>query len=604
MTSGDDTDASGERFPVPEEGRSVVLAGFLVVAWIVLGAWLRVAGFDRQVVLDDEVHTIRAAVEHDAAYLVSHRHAAAYSIPLALYDRLLTKTVGLDEVGLRVPMLAAGLALLVGLPLVVGRWFGSVAAVAAAGLVAISPSLVLYSRFARPYGIVAGVAFLAWALAARFERSGSARAAVGAGFAGGCAVGLHPYAAPAVAGFLAPFVLLPGGAASWRARAVLALAGVSTAALWSAPSLSSLLATAQDKLGKASPGARSFVGALAVALGTASAPAVLGVLAAMIVGLVAGRAAGDRGRALSKVRLGAALAISGSAVAVVWTRPSGSSVPIVLFRYCIAALPAGIVLASAGMAVVARVAARSGGRGRTNGGRRTAAAPLVMLASSVGVALLAIAGPFPALLSGARNDFTNDRRAYQGDRPRPEAAEIPAFYRALRRTGHHVEGPARPTIVEAPWILSFTFQFYGDLQRFHGCPVVTASVDPWFGAPGVRLKTVRFVGGAEPLRLGDSELLVVHRDPMREVERYFGDPLPNDGLERERHRAAKLRRKAERIRERAGAGGCTIVYEDDDVVVYAGRREIGDAVRRRLEGAAPSEGAGAAPLCESGDDLR
>ena len=77
-------------------------------------------------------------------------------------------TSGLSELGMRMPVLVAGILLVLVAPLAARRLLGRTGMLAFLALLAFSPQLIFYSRYARPYGIalfcctLAFIAFAAW----------------------------------------------------------------------------------------------------------------------------------------------------------------------------------------------------------------------------------------------------------------------------------------------------------------------------------------------------------------------------------------------------------------------------------------------------------
>lgn len=178
---------------------------------MVLGvaAVLRLQQLDAQWLIDDEWHALHmlARTEGYAALLTTFGHAD-FSIPLALYDRVLASTVGLNEWGLRLPMLVSGL-LLVGLALAwARRALDAPTALVFGFLLAVSAALVAFSRMARPYmpGLLLACVAL-WALARWTQRGGRRWLAVYIGCTW-LASWLHL--------LLAPFLLAPLLVLLWR----------------------------------------------------------------------------------------------------------------------------------------------------------------------------------------------------------------------------------------------------------------------------------------------------------------------------------------------------------------------------------------------------
>jgi hypothetical protein len=139
------------------------------IAWLVLlalalavGTFLRVYQLDIQILLDDEWHAINKLLRASSARdVATHFGLADYSIPLTLYYRFLYQHGGLTDWGMRLPMLLAGIGLLV-----VAPWFTrSTLSLATrsvwVGLMTLSPLMVYHTRVARPYAITTFLVFVA-----------------------------------------------------------------------------------------------------------------------------------------------------------------------------------------------------------------------------------------------------------------------------------------------------------------------------------------------------------------------------------------------------------------------------------------------------------
>ena len=129
-------------------------------AWLVLlvlalgfGVWLRWNQLGSQIPLDDEWHALNKLLRSDAADIATHFGLADYSIPLTLYFRFLYLHGGLGEWGMRLPMLLAGIGLLLAGPWLARSLLPRSTRALWVGLMAISPMMVYHSRTARPYAI-------------------------------------------------------------------------------------------------------------------------------------------------------------------------------------------------------------------------------------------------------------------------------------------------------------------------------------------------------------------------------------------------------------------------------------------------------------------
>ena len=130
------------------------------------GASIRLYRIGDQVVLDDEWHALNAVQYHDFGWIFTHFGGSNHSIPLALLYELQYQLTGLNEILLRWPMLMAGCAILLILPYMLRHWLSRPERLVLAALLAISPFLIYYSRFARPYSVLvvleSGALLLAW----------------------------------------------------------------------------------------------------------------------------------------------------------------------------------------------------------------------------------------------------------------------------------------------------------------------------------------------------------------------------------------------------------------------------------------------------------
>jgi predicted membrane-bound mannosyltransferase len=164
----------------------------LSLATIILaGVWLRFWRLETQIPLGDEWWTLRAAVKHSAGYLIAHHHGNDYSIPLALWNRLMLTSIGLSEWSMRLPVAVTGCLVLPLAWTYSRRWTDPMTAATITALFALSPILLLYSRFARPYiGVVLAsfVALIAWI---RWLETGDRRSGVLAALGAGVAVFLN-----------------------------------------------------------------------------------------------------------------------------------------------------------------------------------------------------------------------------------------------------------------------------------------------------------------------------------------------------------------------------------------------------------------------------
>ena len=183
------------------------------LVWLALaiggGVWLRLDQIASQLLLEDEWHAVYRVV-HDtpAAVFLDFGHSDS-SIPLTLLYLFESRTLGLSELGMRAPLLAAGIATLMLFPWYAARRVGRAEALLFAALLAISPLLYFFSRTARPYALTL---LLVWAAHVAFRRyvngTGPGRRALALyAVSAALAAWLHPV--------IVPFVVAPFVPAAW-----------------------------------------------------------------------------------------------------------------------------------------------------------------------------------------------------------------------------------------------------------------------------------------------------------------------------------------------------------------------------------------------------
>ncbi len=522
----------------------------LWICAVVAGTFLRLHQLRDQVLVDDEWHALHALLAGGPLDVLRSFGTTDHSIPLTLYDMLLERTVGLTELGMRLPSLVAGIATLVVVPWLLRAIVGTRASVALAWLLAIAPLHVFFSRYARPYEpamLASCVALVGLYRASRGERPRLRWAALA------CAVvapWLLPVVLPVVATALglgaldALRVPRTSPAATRDARRTLggvALVVVAWAVLLGLP-LAFDAGAIGDKVGRGTLEWTTLAGASELLIGTTSrALRVACVLAALAGGVVLLR---------RTPRFAAWLALVGAAQvgALLLAAPHGLRFPIVLARYLFVLSPLLLLLVA-----LACDAADAALRTRF----RVARAPLV---TATAVLVLYLAGPL-RWVDQLPNDFTN-HASYQADyRPeryferfRPE--RVSAFYEQLAR-----EPAGSRTVVEAPWY--FYWHGLAWLQRRHHQHVVVGFVDPSRDAvrvgevprdrDGIRLRNALHVGDVAALRARGVDYVIFHHDAHAEMRVPFAD-APVD-----------VQPWIEQYRHEVGAP----VFEDASITVFA-----------------------------------
>ncbi len=137
--------------------------GFIggLLTFFFVGTFLRLYQLPRQILAGDEWHAIHAAVRSGYLQIFSDFGGGGHSIPMAFYNKFLIDTIGLSENTLYAPFALFGILMILVVPLISRKFIRERDAVILALLISLSPLLIFYSRFARPYGLMALFGFLA-----------------------------------------------------------------------------------------------------------------------------------------------------------------------------------------------------------------------------------------------------------------------------------------------------------------------------------------------------------------------------------------------------------------------------------------------------------
>jgi hypothetical protein len=566
----------------PSRLRSLAAPSILLL--LAVGIYLRVWELGDQVVLGDEWHSVEATARHDPLYIVSSFHARGYSIPLVIWNWCLQHTIGLEEWGLRLPVLIFGMLLIPVCGLVAWRIFGALEGLFVAALVTLSPMAVLYSRFARPYVFVAFASILATWGWLRWREQRRRGWGIVSAVSGSLAIYLHLYAAPAI------FALWGGGllceirearrASDGRSRSgtiarlrgslLLVGGGLALLALLLAPTLPSTLEVIGEKVRSAEVSAATWWGALQFLAGTRSHALTVVWIALVLAGTLVGW---RRARWLTLTVL-AMTAVQVAAVQV--TAPTLGEWPFVVGRYLVPVLPGLLLLAGLGFTSVLRILAGAIDR-RPDGTHRGSLS--LLLAGGVLLSLFAAAGPL-ADAYRPHNSFTLHPGYYASPSFRIDERRLPSFYRFLAQC------PPGLHVAEAPLNRAWFFTLLHRYQNVHRHVVRGVTADPTFLQAGMRFRSILAVDqhglhGAIPDyviihgRLFE-EIVALSSTPHRIRDLRLGSGSQKRALTR---KTVELTEAACRMDERLLA-----CYEDEWLRVYANGRENLERVRDWLEG--------------------
>jgi hypothetical protein len=527
---------------------TMLLLAFAVLA----GATFRFFQLRDQLIVSDEWHALQAAAQLPLSELASLTTLGATSIPQNLYARLLLEGPGWNETLLRLPSLAAGVGTLLLFPVLVRDLVKPRAIVVFAYLLALSPFLIFYARYCRPYSLVVLLDFLSLIACYRWATSGSMRAAAVFACSAALAGWVHvaetrAIVLPLVVLLLAKWrtkserneepirpsfaALLLGGFAPMVVLAVLLLPGfldpaesLTPIAVRASPSVTTLVGVTEFLSGTGEPIARGLFVILA-ALGFASLFRFNRLLAGLLL-----------------------VVVVGSVLMVYIARPAFSELPIVFSRYVIAAFPIMMLAVAVGI-----------DRALTCAEARSPFAPRstrLVLNCAAGGALVALfwLGPLPTLY-GKRNDFTNHKAfqaSYGGfnrtsryaravthlidDDGQPIVDRFPPFYRRLAADddcGAVIEYPLPIGDMNSPYFLYQTYHqkrvlggyiHVPEARRPSSRPGVVAAnqiADEVFAsvrdAAKLRFRNLVNLRDSEAVRASGACYLIVHTDLDGEV---------------------------------------------------------------------------------------
>jgi hypothetical protein len=407
----------------------------LLAPAILLGSGLRLYRLSTQWLLSDEWHGLHAAATASYQTLFGLLTLGATSIPMNLYYKLLLDTVGWSEMAVRLPSLVTGVAFLVVFPLLLHRLVGPRVTILATYLVAVSPLLIFYSRYSRPYSLVVLSTFVTIVSCYLWAVSGKRQYAVAFVVAGVAGAYLHIvelrfialplaffFAVKAVELYRRPPVSVP------RRTVVPSLGALSSTGLIMGLAIAGLLLPAVLQTGsrffrilqRGELTGASVTGAFELFCGTANPAALVLLTVLTVLGLLV---LFRRNRLLA----GLLSTVVGGSLATVWvSSPVDSNVAIVIARYSLPLLPLFAIAVATGVdGLLAAVEACP--TGRTPAIRILAVSLIAVL-----LTVLVVLGPLPRLYAGT-NDFTN-HKAYQASPAWPQDYRTHfATYRRLMR---------------------------------------------------------------------------------------------------------------------------------------------------------------------------
>lgn len=315
---------------------------FSLTAILIFGAWLRFDQFAYQVVTDDEWHALFQLITHSPRQFLLSFGFSDYSIPLTLLYWNEANWFGLSELGMRWPMMLAGLLTLILFPVWVSRHLGWRVALVFALLLAISPLLISYSRNARPYALTLFLGYLAHYAFFRYWNYQQKRKAAGVlyGLSAALSTWLHLISLPFVvapillAGFPALTAWRKGNYAPMRRLLLLGAPTALLIALLILPPLFSDPGAMLNKSGSDLPNIDTLIGVWHTWLGATSPFAVLVCLGLATLG-------GARVWKEAPLAKSALLGLLLTLILLLLSRPAWIHNPLTFGRYL---LPAMVLL--------------------------------------------------------------------------------------------------------------------------------------------------------------------------------------------------------------------------------------------------------------------
>jgi hypothetical protein len=467
----------------------------------------------QQPVLGDEAHALKSAASEASTLttILAEKGFPDVSIPLALWDYLLLNTVGLSEWGIRFPMLISGILFVLLLHRLIHRQLGAGCAFAATGLASLSPLLILFSRFARPYMPITLLSLLALHFWLR-HIEGKRLAWGGAVLATTLGAALSPICLPALGSLAVTALALryfhkrrhnksqdtgkTSRRSTWGNLVLVAIAGViATLVLrqtWQLGSIVLGLAQAVEERGRVTDW--PAVGMHLV--GTAHRSVVFAVVGLTLIGaMLTWRRARTLALVLTVMIVVQTLAII---TLVQWGDRTFS-----IARYCMVLLPGLLAWTGVGLDAIAGLIGSQLLRGVSRDRVRLGF-------TSVAVLLLLVMGPLPGLFR-THNSFTSiwptevPLPPHYGSEERPA---WPRFYNAL------MDFPGDLAIMESPTVSTnrVSIMPFASYQRVHGRRVLLMNMRAPYRHKNTELRSTISSKSRGKVPLGDASVLILHKD--------------------------------------------------------------------------------------------
>lgn len=449
--------------------KNIIAYYFPIATAFFLGSFLRLYGIEKQVPLDDEWHGLFAAAVNSYSYLASHLFYSGISIPYTLYQKFVLSTVGWNEITIRAPSITAGILSLLICPWYVNRIFGKNIALIFSFLLAFSPLLIFYSRYARSYSVVMLLLFVAFFSFHRWVTTGNHKERNVFIMTSVLSVYFHLFAMIPILGmFLYTSFLSRKNSAIHVSGKNLILVGCACLAFTISLYLPALMNSTQSFLFKRvnidHPDLQSFFGVVSLLLGTSNKSAMTGIIAFLFLGQTVLFKQ-------DKLMAGLFIAILASITAAIITAsPPSMQVSLQIARYGIVLFAFSYILMAIGIDSSLRFLKQK----YFSKGHEHLWLIDNMLPAAV-ILLIILTGPLLHIYR-AVNNFTNHGAYQESYDPLPsnqpyisQAApsyhlikeNMPVFYKTLSNEKQDF------TVLEYPMLIGDYFNFYYYYQRLH-----------------------------------------------------------------------------------------------------------------------------------------
>jgi hypothetical protein len=462
--------------------RNISFASALVLAFLI-GLFLRLYLLKDQIFADDEWHGLYYVIGKSPGWLLTHFSIpGATCIPLNFYTWVLGATIGWSELLLRLPSLVCGLLCVLICPLLARKLIGTRRAILLGFLLAISPTLIFYSRISRPYSAVAFFGFAAILIAACWMQNGGLRNGIFFAMAGVLAIYFHLFAVVTVAAPILAAIFFhvwkhfrkmpraETNAPSLRQWIFVAAIMAAIASLLILPALiHSLHGTFFDIALKGTFSLQSLPRVALLVSGTGQPVLAILFWAAFVTGAV--------GQCRCNPWFGGMLVslYPLHALALIFSRPDSAQSAILLVRYCIPLVPVSLLFVACGIQSALEMIAT----------RATLRPALQSVSAFACIGALVLAGPLPQCYV-VPNNFTSHgvyqhrygridwQKSFYSDFTPADFTltttirvdEVSPFYGLLAK-----ESGVRP-VVEYPMLIGDHFNPLYYYQHFHRRPVI------------------------------------------------------------------------------------------------------------------------------------